>query len=137
MTLQEIKIQVASFFPGKAQAWINGKVKEMTQGDLRKKVTWEYALTLMKANQVEPITSLNVTEYSDEIIANAAEMLYNLPDKIKATPVPDPVSKPSQSRIDPVDVAIAADMLRNLPQREIKPNVFIVGRVEGAKPLAA
>ena len=59
-TLKEIKQAVKSHFKsGLADSYINGKVKEMTNGaDLRKKSTWEYALSLLTANKIEKINSV-------------------------------------------------------------------------------
>ena len=117
MTLEQIKTQVAAFFPGKCQQWINGKVKEMTNGsDLRKKSTWDYALNLLRANEVAPATITQAT------VNSAIAMLDSLPQKEVVTPK---------------QFISAVVALESLPLLEIKPNVFIAGRVEPARPLVA
>lgn len=108
MTLQEIKTQVSSFFPGKAKAWVSGKVKEMTKGDLRCKATWQYALKLLRANEIELLPSIKVNQKTNKPVRIAAKT---------------------------VEKAISA--INALPMREIAPNVFLVGMVEPARPLVA
>lgn len=118
MQLQQIKNQVSKFFPGKCQQWVNGKVKEITNnGDLRKKSTWDCALNMLRANEVEPEQRVTFTQ-----IGVAIAMLDSLPNKAVVTP---------QQFID------AVVELESLPLREISPNVFLVGRVEPARPLVA
>ncbi len=120
MNLNEIKTQVRFFFPGKAQAWINGKVKEITNGgDLRCKSTWEDALTILVGTEIpSPI--------SQQQIDAAIAVLDALPSKTT-----QPV------KIAPKTVKKAIAVLDALPMREIAPSVFLVGRVEPALPLVA
>ena len=126
MQLKEIKNQVSKFFPGKCQQWINGKVKEMTSnGDLRKKSTWDYALNLLRANEIETIPSIGV-EPEQRVtftqIGVAIAMLDSLSNKEVVTPQ---------------QFVSAVVELESLPLREIAPNVFLVGAVEPARPLVA
>jgi len=125
MTLQEIKNQVTTFFPGMNPEWIKGKVKEMTKGDLRTKATWAYALNLLKANQVEELPSIGV-KITRLQIKKAITALDALPEKSRQA---------NKIILKTVEKAIA--VMDALPLREIRPNVYIAGQVEGAKPLVA
>ncbi len=135
MTLQEIKNQIRSFFPGKTQVWINGKVKEITNGgDLRKKSTWDYALNLLRANEIEELPSIGVKteKISRSAVETAIAMIDALPVKQS-----QPVQNTSKTVITQQQVESTIQSLEALPMREIKPNVFIFGSVQPARALVA